>query len=258
MPNYCDNELTVSGSNNDIDRFYQENKLSIEEARALEVDDSEEKELSFLKSVPIPSDEQNCSRHVLEWGTKWDASEIHSDKTDTEIRYYFQTAWSPPVAWLEKTSQRYPNLEFEMESKEPGCDFYVHVIVKNGEQTFSKMSTYQEYIYEKYKINDRLKKVYRIFSEYPNVTKNIISDIYQDDEIHIEDMEQFIDQSPDDIEDEDEDFKFVFQILQEELNIEEDTDARWFICEALNEFFNEHKEKNIEEIISILTSKVIE
>jgi hypothetical protein len=259
MPNYCENELTISGSNNDIDRFYLENKLSMEEAKILmEIDLEEETELSFVKSAPIPPEEQNCSRQVQEWGTKWDASEIHADKSDTEIRYYFQTAWSPPVAWLEKASQRYPDLEFEMESKEPGCDFYVHLIVKNGEQTFSKISTFQEYIYEKYKINERLKKVYRILSEYPDVTKNIITDIYQDDEIHIENMEEFIDQSPDDIEDEDEDFKFVFQILQQEIDVEEETDARWFICDAIDEFFNEHKKKNFEEIMSLITSKANE
>lgn len=259
MPNYCENELTVSGSNNDIDRFYQENKLSIEEAKEfIEIDSEEDQELSFVKSAPIPAEQQNCSRQVEEWGTKWDASEIHANKSETEIHYFFLTAWSPPVAWLEKASQKYLDLEFEMESKEMGCDFYVHVIMKNGEETFSKMTTFQEYIYEKYKINDRLKKVYRIFSEYPDVTKNIISDIYQDDEIHIEDMEQFIDQSSDDIEDEDEDFKFVFQILQEELNIEEETDARWFICEAVNEFFNEHKDKTHEDIMILITSKANE
>ena len=251
MPNYCENDLTLRGSSEDIDRFFEENKLTKEEADEF---DNEEKDLSFHKSVPVPSDQQTCSKQVEEWGTKWDASNVHSVKSESELQYFFMTPWEPPLRWMQKTSQKYPDLEFEIECREPGCDFYFHIMMKNGMETFCKKCTYEDYMSEKYEIPTRMKKVYSILSEYPTVLDKIMSDIYLDDDIDLNNFDQFIDQSEDDVEDEDEDFKYVFQVLQQEIDIE-DSDARYLMCDALDEFFNEHKEKELEEIIQLLIIK---
>lgn len=47
------------------------------------------------------------------WGTKWNAYSV-SDVEEIEggLRYKFDTAWSPPTGWLDKTAQLFPSLKF--------------------------------------------------------------------------------------------------------------------------------------------------
>jgi len=49
------------------------------------------------------------------WSTKWGAYDIADPvrNDDGSITYRFDTAWSPPVTWLEKTSELFPSLTFE-------------------------------------------------------------------------------------------------------------------------------------------------
>lgn len=52
--------------------------------------------------------------NINNWGTKWNAYDVSDiKKINDGLQYKFDTAWSPPSAWLEKTSQQYPTLEFE-------------------------------------------------------------------------------------------------------------------------------------------------
>lgn len=52
------------------------------------------------------------------WGTKWgaydigDVSEEVLQSGELRLHYRFDTAWSPPWSWLEKTSELYPSLKF--------------------------------------------------------------------------------------------------------------------------------------------------
>jgi len=49
------------------------------------------------------------------WGTKWDAYEVEeeqkevNDKGDLIVQYRFNTAWSPPDAWLGAVAEKFPN-----------------------------------------------------------------------------------------------------------------------------------------------------
>ena len=55
------------------------------------------------------------------WGTKWDASKSYiADKDDDDlmIQIQFNTAWSPPMEWLYKATQKYPFLQFCMNVEE--------------------------------------------------------------------------------------------------------------------------------------------
>ena len=61
------------------------------------------------------------------WGTKWDVAVSNEDTyPETEIQidtpdhlvYSFNTAWSPPVPAVEKLSEQYPNLTFDLEYQE--------------------------------------------------------------------------------------------------------------------------------------------
>lgn len=68
------------------------------------------------------------------WGTKWGAYEIHGpERVDSEtVIYHYETAWSPPSRWLEKTSRLFPDLTFENAAADEGGMFYVVETWKNG------------------------------------------------------------------------------------------------------------------------------
>ena len=61
--------------------------------------------------------------NVRNWGTKWDVAIRHSEEypetelmeeDETSLSYRFNTAWSPPLPAIEKLSQQYPDLEFNL------------------------------------------------------------------------------------------------------------------------------------------------
>jgi hypothetical protein len=60
---------------------------------------------------------------VSNWGTKWDACESDWDLDDNELTIHFQTAWAPPIGWLENVSAQFPELEFKMIFQEEGQGF---------------------------------------------------------------------------------------------------------------------------------------
>ena len=72
---------------------------------------------------------------LVHWGTKWDLPKdisVTMDYKKRELVYRFDTAWSPPTAWVTAVSKRYPVLVFRLEYEESGCDFEGHVILKRG------------------------------------------------------------------------------------------------------------------------------
>lgn len=60
---------------------------------------------------------------VSNWGTKWDACESEWDLDDEELTIHFQTAWAPPIGWLENVSAQFPELVFKMTFQEEGMGF---------------------------------------------------------------------------------------------------------------------------------------
>lgn len=60
---------------------------------------------------------------VQKWGTKWDVTaELVSDD-EGFLEYEFDSAWSPPTAWLEKVAKDYPLLQFMLKYEEEGVGF---------------------------------------------------------------------------------------------------------------------------------------
>lgn len=118
MPNWCNNELTVTGDKESRDRFYNENR-------------SDESELTFAKAVP--EKEPTCESHYTTWGTKWDACDVQVDHEYST--YNFNTAWSPPEPWFCVIVEKYPNLRFTMQYSEPMMDFEGIMEGEDGEIT---------------------------------------------------------------------------------------------------------------------------
>lgn len=61
--------------------------------------------------------------NIANYGTKWDAGEASIDDMGDELEIQFDTAWAPPVAWLEKVEPLFPKLKFELHYEEPGMGF---------------------------------------------------------------------------------------------------------------------------------------
>lgn len=199
MPNHCCNILTITSDNiNKIKDFYSEN---LENA-------SEENEmcfshLSFQKSVPIPKDKEkdwyiwNCEN----WGTKWNAYDIDIMDSDNEIEYIFQTAWSPPLSWLNSTASKYTDINFQLTYSEPGCDFGGNIQYKNGELFSSEEYSLSERSWEK--VNRELLE--KIINDYLNDTEydsdadisDIVDSIYNtycDEDEYYYNIESFIEE----------------------------------------------------------------
>ena len=128
MPNWVDNTLTISGSEEDIA------KIKEQLARPKPVKDGEEVEdrvISFwnIKSPPLDKLNEYWETHGWtggvatgqtsdnwynfnnrEWGTKWDACDAnqHTDEKTT-LGYTFNTAWSPPTLF-GTLSEQYPDV----------------------------------------------------------------------------------------------------------------------------------------------------
>ena len=176
MPNWCENTLTVEGAEDAVQRFKQlakpkegmtDTDLSLDSLYP--VPDEIKNTVSggnvidgvYVKvwrevngkPVAIPKDELNamqkkygatnwytwCTEH---WGTKWDVQATLTNETPDFLAYGFETAWSPPVAWLTKVARDFPRLRFTLHYYEPGMGFAGTAIADQGKLI---VDTYKEY-----------------------------------------------------------------------------------------------------------------
>ena len=140
MPNWCYNHLNISGNEKQLQKFVEKSITGIKE----------NDEFSFNGTYPMPntlnitsgthlSFIEKIKRYIniklyghdnwynwsiANWGTKWDACEPHIDNND--INFFsvsFDTAWGPPIEWIDNIMQDFPDLCFELEYDEPGMCF---------------------------------------------------------------------------------------------------------------------------------------
>ena len=144
MPNWVDNELTVSGSPEAIAKF----KEQAGKAYPVGVDEKtneleyETLPISFWNFIAPPQEAIESGEffgtHGFsegkrvgdtpnnwynfqsdKWGTKWNACEAQlSSESKTELYYFFQTAWSPPEPVFEAMVEQFPELEFQIKWEE--------------------------------------------------------------------------------------------------------------------------------------------
>jgi len=126
MPNWCSNNLTITGQTDRLKQFLSENIT----------EEGIETRLNFNFVAPLPEDQQenwyNWQCH--NWGTKWigDVYFVEHAQGDA-LTINFSTAWSPPEPWLEKASIKYPDLHFHLLYQEEGMDFGGYFTAQNGE-----------------------------------------------------------------------------------------------------------------------------
>jgi hypothetical protein len=108
MPNYCDNKLTVVGTNSMLQDFIQ-------------IASSSNSVLSFNNFLPMPEEESKncCDWNIENWGTKWDAVDCHMNSvSEYQMDYYFRTAWVPPWKWYPEVVEQFPELSFILKYEE--------------------------------------------------------------------------------------------------------------------------------------------
>jgi hypothetical protein len=140
MPNWCHDTLIVSGDPAQLWRFVEA------------VKESDEEPLSFAKHLPPPNGVDGYDWRTQNWGTKWDAQfseplvalgiarmDVKAsvaangrEADDGHARYTFDTAWSPPIQWLDHVALLYSDLRFVLEFGEPGNDFAGRLTYEGG------------------------------------------------------------------------------------------------------------------------------
>ena len=110
MPNWCDNQITITGPNSVIDKI----------EKIVKEEDNKNGLLQFMYPMPeglkdttadMTEDKEMIKKYgysdwygwaTNEWGTKWDISEFYGvDRQGDTISFGFSSAWSPPVGAYE-------------------------------------------------------------------------------------------------------------------------------------------------------------
>ena len=121
MPNWCRNEVVVSGDEKDVSKFIN---LMTNDGKNFE------EGFSFNKIVPQPDnifldnlgedERKECEKknipnwydwNIENWDTKWDASSVFVDCIEVDyIEFDFLTAWGPPIKVIKKLKKMFPKL----------------------------------------------------------------------------------------------------------------------------------------------------
>ena len=148
MPNWCDNQITITGPNSVIDKIEKIVKEESNNAEngLLQFFHPMPKELLETEAGPIAKtkkEKQARQARKLEfgaenwydwrvnnWGTKWEVCEFYGvDKQpdaligDSTISFAFSSAWSPPIGAYEKFLENNPDCFIRAYYYEGGCDF---------------------------------------------------------------------------------------------------------------------------------------
>ena len=143
MPNWCDNQLSITGPNSVIDKI----------EKIVKEDDSHENNglLNFFHPMPkelegttSPSSSAKKPQPMIDgfdcwydwrchnWSTKWEVCEFygvdrqyHSEQSEGEstISFGFSSAWAPPINAYEKFLENNSDCSVRAFYYEGGCDF---------------------------------------------------------------------------------------------------------------------------------------
>lgn len=163
MPNWCENQLTISGDPAELQRFIAQATKThggwVTDYSSSELTREYREDLPgfFWNFVSPPVEAQtpedyfgntSDSPHYWyywntdNWGTKWDVP-LDSDlftadrfvTTDgvTSFEVIFDTAWGPAIGAYQAMSSQYPTLTVSVEYSEEGMCFWGSVVFENGE-----------------------------------------------------------------------------------------------------------------------------
>lgn len=155
MPQWVMNTLKIYGSEDELKRFFTENKGK--------------KYISFQKSVPLThkltsktqyeieieyesSDDESQPEAVKEaielWGTKWDADDYKFINCGEQITYKFSTANETPRKWINCVSSMYPSLHFYLKAVNVDRDELIEGEWTDGRETNYNICSYAKHMYD--------------------------------------------------------------------------------------------------------------
>ena len=133
MPNWCDNQITITGDKSVIDKI---EKIVREE---------EKSDIGFLQFLhPMPKeledttadgskDKEMLAKHghsdwyswrTDNWCTKWEVNEFYGvDREGDTISFAFSSAWAPPTGAFEHFLSENDDCSIKAYYFEGGCDF---------------------------------------------------------------------------------------------------------------------------------------
>ena len=133
MPNWCDNQVTITGSKSVIDKIEKIVKdekdgnglLNFFYPMPKELDGTTAPSSSADKPQPMIEGFDNWYDWRCEnWSTKWDVNEFYGvDRQGDTISFAFSSAWSPPIGAYEKFLDKNEDCSLKAYYYEGGCDF---------------------------------------------------------------------------------------------------------------------------------------
>jgi len=139
MPNWCDNDLEITGPQGDAD-----------ELRALMT--TPKNPFDFEAIVPVPDQPAGCKDwgewFEMNWGTNKIAFESQwlspkrAAKRNATHAAVFATAWGPPTGVIAALSRRFPALTLRLSYDEPMCGFRGFVTYSQGRTIAHKHEQY--------------------------------------------------------------------------------------------------------------------
>ena len=199
MPNYCNNNIVITGPNSVIDKI--EKIANGDKGDLLQYFYPMPKELNDTVAGPEPKTkkeklekrrlqvEYGASNwydwRVENWGTKWDIMEFYNitrkviGEDESEIELGFDTAWAPALGAYEKFIDENSNCSLKAYYYEPGCDFM-------GEWDNGIDSCFEV---EKYGLDDNFWKqgIGKTLDDYFGITESMaqyLEDTMMDEEVY--------------------------------------------------------------------------
>ena len=140
MPNWCDNQITITGPNSVIDKIEKIVKEEADQNGLLQfmcpmpkqLQDTTSPSSSADKPQPMVDGFDNWyDWRVENWSTKWDVNEFYgvdrqhlNDSLDeSTISFAFSSAWAPPIGAYEKFLENNSDCFIRAYYYEGGCDF---------------------------------------------------------------------------------------------------------------------------------------
>jgi len=131
MPNWCSNEITISGDVTNI-------------VKALESIENKGENNLFKTLIDVPQNDDWYNTNLKYFGTKWDVSHEECDPQEFDdecIVLTPSTAWSPPIEFGVNLAKKY-GVEVDMFYYESGNDFCGKTYI-NSDGTYTE----QDYKY---------------------------------------------------------------------------------------------------------------
>lgn len=132
MPNLIINDISITASKRDCcNSFNSETTLTL----------FANEKFSFQKLHPRPQEEDEnwYNWNCVHWGTKWEPKDIQIkyDKDKQEIIMNFDTAWSPPTAFLTYLTSFYEGIKIVNNFTDEEYDCIGQSVIENGQSITS-------------------------------------------------------------------------------------------------------------------------